>query len=107
MKKNIAISKNKIPIRLNKERWFHITEEHSEIAGYYYEVLDTIENPQSIYEGNQGAKIAVSEIESEKYIAVIYKEVNKKDGFIITSFLTRKKNQLERRKKIWPRKRKK
>jgi hypothetical protein len=34
-----VISKNNVLIRLPDERWFHITEEHSEMAGYYFEVL--------------------------------------------------------------------
>ncbi|MHC1574416.1 MAG: hypothetical protein ACXQTY_01225 [Candidatus Methanogasteraceae archaeon] len=38
---DVAKSKNGVPIRLTKERWFHITEEHSEMAGYYFEVLET------------------------------------------------------------------
>lgn len=28
---DVAKSKNEVPIRLTGERWFHITEEHSEI----------------------------------------------------------------------------
>lgn len=38
-------------IRLPDERWFHITEKHSEMAGYYFEVLKTVEEPEIIYEG--------------------------------------------------------
>jgi len=41
----IIISKTGVPIRFPEERWFHITEEHSEMAGYYFEVLETIEEP--------------------------------------------------------------
>ena len=44
-------SKNGVPIRLTDERWLHITEEHSEMAGYYFDVLETIQNPEAIYEG--------------------------------------------------------
>ena len=40
---DVAKSKNDVPIRLTEERWFHITEEHSEMAGYYFEVLETVE----------------------------------------------------------------
>lgn len=47
----IVQSKNRIPIRLTEERWLHITEEHTEMAGYYYEVLETIQDPDSIYIG--------------------------------------------------------
>jgi len=96
-----AKSKGGVPIRLTKERWIHITEEHSEMAGYYFDVLETIEEPQAIYKGNGGELLAVKEIESGKYIVVVYKELNKEDGFVITAFLTRRKEQLERRDKVW------
>jgi len=62
-KMNAAISKNNFNIRLTSERWLHITEGHSELAGYFYEVLDTIENPEKIYAGNFNELLAVKEIE--------------------------------------------
>lgn len=102
MKMEIVHSKNGVPIRLPQERWFHITEEHSEMAGYYFEVLETVQSPVAIYQGAGGECIATREIEISKYIVVIYREINKEDGFIITAFLTRRKKQLERRKKLWP-----
>jgi len=49
-----ALSKNKVNIRLTDERWFHITEEHSEMAGLYFEVLETIESPEAVYLGSTG-----------------------------------------------------
>lgn len=52
-------SKNDVPIRLTEERWFHITEEHSEMAGYYFEVLETVEEPETIYEGKMGELLAI------------------------------------------------
>lgn len=100
----IVESKNGIQIRLNEERWIHITEEHSEMAGYYYEVLETVKNPDIIYEGKNKECVALKKIEGEKYIVVIYKEDKEtKDGFIITSFLTKRKKQFEKRRKIWER----
>jgi hypothetical protein len=95
-------SKNGVPIRLTEERWFHSTEEHSEMAGYYFEVLEAMEEPEAIYEGKRGECIAVREIEKGKYIVAIYKELNKEDGFVITALLTRRRKKLERRRKIWP-----
>lgn len=47
---NVVKSQNGVPIRLTEERWIHITEEHSEMAGYYFEVLETVEAPVAIYE---------------------------------------------------------
>jgi hypothetical protein len=98
---DIAKSKGGVPIRLTEERWIHITEEHSEMAGYYFDVLETIEEPQAICKGNGGELLAIKEIESGKYIVVVYKELNKEDGFVITAFFTRRRGQLERRDKEW------
>ena len=44
---------NGVLIRLTDERWTHITEEHSELAGMRFEVLETIVQPVKIYEGNE------------------------------------------------------
>jgi hypothetical protein len=100
---NTAKSINGVTIRLPDERWIHITEEHAEMAGYLYDVLETIETPVTIFAGNAGELLASREIDSGKYIVVVYHEVNQEDGFIITAFLTRRWNQIERRKKIWSR----
>ncbi len=95
-------SKNGVPIRLPDERWIHITEEHSELAGYYFEVFETVNEPQAVYEGKLGELIAVKELETGKFMVVVYKEVSKEDGFIITAFLTKRIRQIERRNKLWP-----
>jgi hypothetical protein len=97
----VVRSKNNVSIRLTGERWFHITEEHSEMAGYYFEILETLANPGAIYEGKAGECIAVRGIEKDKYVVVVYKELSKEDGFVITAFLTRRIIQLEKRRKIW------
>jgi hypothetical protein len=98
----IVQSKNGVPIRLTEERWLHITEEHSEMAGYYFEVLEILQAPAAIYEGKAGELLAVKEIEPGKYMIVVYKEVSREDGFVITAFLTRRIKQIERRTKRWP-----
>ena len=97
----IGYSKNGVPIRLTDEKWLHITEEHSEMAGYYFEALETVEEPDAIYEGKMGECIAVREIDKGKYIVVVYRELSKEDGFVIAAFLTRRRRQFERRRKIW------
>jgi len=98
---NTVKSVNGITIRLPDERWVHITEEHSEMAGYLYDVLETIQEPLAIFEGNAGELIAAREIKSGKYLVAVYRETGTEDGFIITAFLTKRWKQLERRKKIW------
>jgi len=95
-------SKNHVPIRLTEERWLHMTEGHPELAGYYYEVLEAIADPEAIYEGDDGALIAKKKNTEDKYLVVIYRELNKPDGFVITAFLTSKVRAIEKRRKVWP-----
>lgn len=98
-----ARSVNGITIRLPDERWVHITEEHAEMAGYLYDVLETVQEPLAVFEGNEGELLAAREIEPGKYIVAVYREVSPEDGFIITAFLTKRWKSLERRKKAWQR----
>jgi len=98
----IVYSINNIPIRLTRERWFHITENHDDLAGYYDDVLQTVENPDIVIQGYGGAIIAIRGMGKKRYLGVIYKEfVDKKDGFIISAYFTSK---IDRRKIIWPKK---
>ena len=98
-----VISVNGVSIRLTDERWVHITEEHCELAGLRMEVLETVTDPERILEGNYGALMAVRENKPGKYLVVVYNEEERgDDGFIITAFLTRRINSLNRRKQIWP-----
>ena len=100
---DFAISKNNIPIRLTKERWHHISTGHPEIADYFFEILETIENPRIVCEGNRGELIAVSykHEQTNKFIIVIYKEVDLKDGFIIAAYLSNQEQKFEKRKVLW------
>ncbi len=66
-----ARSRNGIPIRLPDERWIHLTEGHSEMAGYYSEVLEAVEDPEAIYEGSSGELLAIKKMQSGKYIVVV------------------------------------
>lgn len=99
---DVILSINRVPIRLTEERWVHITEEHSEMAGYYYDAVETISSPDAIYAGRYGECIAVKSLSENKSLVVIYREVNRDDGFVITAFITSKKKQFERRVKLWP-----
>jgi len=46
--------------------------------------------------------IAIKKIDVNKFLVVIYKEIDPTDGFVITAFMTRRKKQIERRRKLWP-----
>lgn len=77
-------SRNAVPIRLPDERWTHITEEHAELAGMRDQVLDTVANPTTIFVGGAGELLATKEMESAKWLVVVYRELQN-DGFIITA----------------------
>ena len=87
----IAYSVNGVPIRLTYERWFHITENHDDLASYYFEVLETVESPDFIMRGNKGSLKATKNMSKDKWLVVIYREVSKTDGFIITAYFLDKK----------------
>ena len=88
-------------IRLTDERWVHIIEEHTELAGMRLEVLEAIAEPGRILEGSEGELLAVRELEIGKSLVVVYRELET-DGFIITAFVTRRTASLDRRKQLWP-----
>ena len=98
---SVVLSKNGVPIRLPDERWTHITEEHEELAGLQQEVLKTVAEPQRIVEGKDGELLAMRELEDEKWLVVVYRELGD-DGFVITAFLTRRLRSFEKRKQVWP-----
>ncbi len=79
----------------------HITEAHNELAGMQLEILETIAEPAQIFAGSYGELFAVREIESGKYLVVVYLELQH-DGFIITAFLTRRIQLIRRRQLLWP-----
>lgn len=97
-----VISKNNIPIRLTEERWLHIVENHDEMAGYYDEVLLTVEEPDYIIKGYKGALIALRKM-GDKFLSVVYKELSQNDGFIITAYFT-SKIKLDKEEIVWQRK---
>ncbi len=97
----IAISHNGIPIRLPDERWNHIIDRHSILADQQKLVLDTLANPTRILLGNDGAFLALREIDPKRWLVIVYRE-DGNDGFVITAFPTRRINSLNQRQQIWP-----
>lgn len=89
---------NNIPIRLTHERLFHILENHDELAGRSFEVLETINDPDIIFKGKQGELLAAKSY-NRHWLIVVYKE-GKNDGFIITAFDTTKIDSIKKYKRI-------
>lgn len=96
-----ATSRNGVAIRLTDERWSHITEEHAELAGYRFELLEAIEESERILAGSAGELLALKKQKDGKTFVVVYRE-SVDDGFVITAFLTRREASLNRRKQLWP-----
>lgn len=94
-------SKNGAAIRLTDERWSHITEEHAELAGLKWDVLETVSQPERILVGGAGELLALKKQTDGKTLVVVYRE-DIDDGFVITAFLTRREVALNRRKQLWP-----
>jgi hypothetical protein len=92
---DVAYSVSGVPIRLTYERWYHIIENHDELASYFHEVLDTIEKPDAVARGNAGSLKAFRNMGRKRWMVVIYKELTKQDGFVITAYFLEAKPQGE------------
>jgi hypothetical protein len=73
------------------------------MAGRYDEVLSAIEAPDYITQGYMRALVALKRIGAKKFMAVVYKETNRKDGFVITAFLT-SRVRIDREVVLWEKK---
>jgi hypothetical protein len=88
-----AFSVNGVPIRLTKERIKHIYTGHPEVRGKEDAMLRTINSPDFIQKGDMGTLLAVKRfaktpVERNKYLVVVYREVSKQDGFVLTAYYT-------------------
>jgi len=101
---NIVISRNGVPIRITDERLKHMFKNHPEMEKEVDKIVETIENPELILEGDFGELLAVkfyneSPVSKNKYLIVAYKEINQEDGFILTAYFARRLSK--RRKILW------
>ncbi len=97
----LALSRNDISIRLPDERWQHILKDHPELIESKTQVLEVVSNPEIVFEGKDGELLAVRETAAGKWLVVAYRELTE-DGFIITAFLTRRRQYLSKRRQLWP-----
>lgn len=85
-------SVNGVLIRLESSGWRHIITGHPEMEEHYNRVLETVEDPDFIQEGEEinefvAVRLYAGITESRKYLMVAYREVNPTDGFIKTAYL--------------------
>lgn len=95
-------SRHGVPIRLTDERWVHIVEEHSELAGMRQDVLEAVSEAERVLAGSLGELIAVKGLETGRALIVVYRETSPDDGFVITAFESSRLASLDRRQQIWP-----
>jgi len=97
---DIAVSVDGVPIRLTRERWFHIVENHNDLAGYCDDILDTMESPEFVLRGYNRSLIAVRGYGRDRYLQVVYRQVSAQDGFVITAYFSSK---IDRKHIVWRR----
>jgi hypothetical protein len=85
----IALSVRGVPIRLTDERWRHIVNAHDEMAGYYDDCLHAIEEPDWVLAGSSGSLKAIRAYGRKRFLVVLYRELSRHDGFVITAYFTR------------------
>ena len=101
----IAQSRNGLPIRLKDARWEHIIHRHPEMRWQLARVLDTIAAPDIVQRGDYGALLAARHYNqppgANVFVVVVYREVGRTDGFVITAYMARRLSQ--RREVVWSR----
>ncbi len=93
-----AESINGVTIRLTDERWEHIMDVRPFMRGYEEEVLDAVTNPEMILRAAGGVLVAVVAFGRRGFLHVIYRELSRSDGFIITAYF---KDSYNRRQILW------
>lgn len=88
-------------IRLTDERWMHIVENHTEIAGLRQGLMETLYEPDVVVCGRMGELFAIRYYKQlGNHLIVVYKE-SKEDGFIITAFRARDIRPYLRKDMVW------
>jgi len=89
----IVLSKEGVPIRLTTERMEHISRRHPEMADQEEKILEAVTDPDLIQEGDGDTKIALRHYPetplTEKFCAVVYRELSKSDGFVVKAYFCR------------------
>ncbi len=81
-----------VPIRLTPERFGHIAARHPEMADQQDRILETVNQPDYLQEGDSGTLIAVKSYPKtprfQKSCAVVYRELSNSGGFVVTAYFT-------------------
>jgi hypothetical protein len=67
---------------------------------YYEQMLEAVEDPEYILPGHRGSLAATVVLGRKKILHVIYRELSRDDGFIISAYI---KTSFAKRKALWRR----
>ena len=96
-----VFSINNVPIRLTEERFEHILKSHAELSYSDLDmILEAVENPEYILTGYGRTLVAVALLGKANYLHVVYKELSREDGFIITAGI---RPAMSKKRIIWRR----
>jgi hypothetical protein len=97
-----------VQIRLTDERWRHITIRHPELALDKNRVIEAVKDPDFVAKGLHGELKAVRLFTDfplgARYLIVIYRETDPKDGFIITARISSEVGNIIKGGVVWRRK---
>ncbi len=90
-------------IRIETERWEHISRNHPETENNFEYIRTTISDPDFVQTGNKKELLAIklfdkTPVSYQKYCVVVYK-LHENSGFIITAYFTRRPSF--KRRLIW------
>jgi hypothetical protein len=93
----LVTSYNKQPVRITTERLNHIYRNHPEMQDQLEMLVETIKNPDLVTEGDSGELLAIKRyqktpVSENKFLVVVYKQVEEMNSFVITAYFTRKYN---------------
>lgn len=73
---------------------------HPNLVNKQKQILNTVRNPDFIFQGETKELLATIYLSKVKYLVVVYKE-SISDGFIITAFETTDTNWIFKKKVVW------
>ena len=92
-----------VRIRLTDERWRHISDRHPELTAHLDDLLLTVSDPDAVVRAPASALFALRRLTGDRYVVVLYRETDREDGFVITSWLTSRADRFLRREVLWTR----
>ncbi len=62
--------------------------------------METVAEPEAIVRGKSGELLALKRVEDQTLV-VVYKELGREDGFVITAFFTTQPERIQKRGVVW------